>query len=82
MTNTCARCGRVVVDAEALAAQAEAVIRAVSGALSVVQGGTEVAYGGAYGLRRAIEDALAKADALALEHAHAAACHAGSCTQS
>jgi hypothetical protein len=77
---TCPRCGRPLVDAAALATQAEALLRVVSGALSVAEGGREETYGGAYGLRRALEEVLGKADALALEHARAAACLAGTCS--
>jgi hypothetical protein len=78
---TCPRCRRALADLPALATQAEALLQVVSGALSVARGAPEIeaAYGGAYGLRRALEEALEKADALALEHARSVACLAGTC---
>ncbi len=77
----CRRCHRELVDLAALSAQAEAVRRVVAGAVTLAQGGAELekAYGGAFGLRRALDAQLAKAKALAFEHARAASCVAGTC---
>ena len=77
----CPRCKRELLDVGELAVQAGKVRAVVAGAVSLAQGGSELekAYGGSLGLRRVLEEQLLKAEDLALEHARAAACLAGTC---
>ncbi len=77
----CSRCGRQVPVPVALAAQADAVRAAIEGsvALGFTRRGDALAdaYGG--DTRRALLAALNRTADLALEHARASACGAGTC---
>jgi hypothetical protein len=78
---TCPRCRGGLLSPEALADQADRVRAVVEGAvaLDLSQPGDELAavYGG--DTRRVLRAALSRAADLALEHARAAACLAGTC---
>ena len=77
----CSQCGREVLAPATLAAQADAVRAAIEGAvdLGLTQPGDALAdaYGG--DTRRALLAILNRAADLALEHARASACAAGTC---
>ncbi len=77
----CSRCGGEVLAPASLAAQADAVRAAIEGAVALgfarPGGALAEAYGG--DPRRALLAALNRAAELALEHARASACAAGTC---
>jgi hypothetical protein len=77
----CRRCGREVFAPATLAAQADAVRGAIEGAVALGLTGPGEALADAYGgdTRRALLAALNRAADVALEHARAAACAAGTC---
>lgn len=79
----CARCGREVLAPATLAAQADAVRGAVEGAVALGLTRPGDALADAYGgdPRPALLAALNRAADLALEHARASACAAGTCTR-
>jgi len=77
----CSRCGRDVLAPATLAAQADAVRAAIEGAVALGFTRPGDALADAYGgdPRRALLAALNHAGELALEHARASACAAGTC---
>ncbi len=77
----CPRCGREVLAPATLAAQADAVRAAIEGAVALGFTRRGDALADAYGgdMRRALLAALNRAGDLALEHARASACGAGTC---
>jgi hypothetical protein len=81
--NECRRCGSKVLAPATLAAQADAVRGAIEGAVALGLTRPGDALADAYGgdTRRALLAALNRAADLALEHARALACAAGTCTR-
>jgi hypothetical protein len=79
----CPRCGRTVLAPATLAAQAGALRGAIEGAVALGLTRPGDALAEAYGgdTRRALLAALNRAADLALEHACASACAAGTCTR-
>ncbi len=79
--SACSRCGRDVLAPAALAAQADAVRAAIEGAVALGFARPGDALAEAYGgdPRRALLAALNRAGELALQHARASACTAGTC---
>ncbi len=79
----CSHCGREVLAPARLAAQADAVRAAIEGAVALGFARPGDALADAYGddTRRALLAALNRAADLALEHARATACAAGTCTR-
>lgn len=79
----CRHCGRQVLAPATLAAQADAVRGAIEGAVALGLARPGDALTDAYGgdTRRALLAALNRAADLALEHARALACPAGTCTR-
>lgn len=79
----CARCGREMPAFATFAAQADALRAAIEGAVALGLSRPGDALTDAYGgdTRRALLAALNRAADLALEHARASACAAGTCTR-
>ena len=79
----CSQCSGEVLTPATLAAQADAVLAAIEGAVALGFTRPGDALADAYGgdTRRALVAALNRAGDLALEHARASACAAGTCTR-
>jgi hypothetical protein len=82
-TTKCPRCGREVLAAATIAAQADALRAAIEGAVALGLTRPGDALADAYGgdPKRALFAALTRAADLALEHARGLACAAGTCTR-